>query len=357
MLFQQTRAYFASYHQVSMAELRIFLENETWTRCPVDESLNEYALIASLQEFAFIKNRLLKLGKSPAVQNQNRSTLSRNKSFSSPKSSTSSSFLLSPVTKCKNYFSERHDEQEQFDKQGSPFDDIFSLAISTTMYDDDESEVGEDEVLLDESQNESQQQKVPEVATTNTALNVLRLTGRYMHIMYLLWPISHDIIRALLELFDYYFFTVYRFFAVDALNTTWLSAALSSLNPSMPQQPREQQVDFKSQSGHFSQLSHELRSFIRRINDQLILNEYTQSQSSSSLANSSSTNQIAHAYSPAPCTNAATTEQGSNSASASSSPKRMLIKYPPPMLPDYVPINAAHSLFALPERIMAIESL
>ena len=236
-------------------------------------------------------------------------------------------------------------------KSGSPFDDIFLLVINHKAYDDPD-----DEEILEEPFEQCESTE-PDIATTNTALNVLRLTGRYMHIMYLLRPISHDVIKALMELFDYYFFTIYRFFAVDALNTTWLSTCISS----MAQANLSQTIDFSLQanSSHqsagttgnkpFAQISTELKSFIRRINDTLILNE---SIGNSTLNNSAS---IVTSASTSSIRDMSLTAE-SQTTSPNGSPKR-LIKYPSPMLPDYVPINEPASLFALPERIMAIESL
>lgn len=393
MLHQQTRNYFTSYHQVSMAELRIFLENETWTRIPV-ETADEFTLIASLQEFAFIKRKLLKLrggggnSKLPLTEPNGCSVRNSSKSLASPKSSTttstttSSSFLFSPHSTSKakhrffaSYFAadEDFEEIELPDGQhgSSPFDDILSLATTLhhTVYtsSDGEDRGGECEYEEEDDALESPGEFInaTEIATTNTALNVVRLTGRYMHIMYLLRSISHDITKALMELFDYYFFTVYRFFAVDALNTGWLSTCISSVAsatsnlsqtmdfptvPSAHQQQPSTAANPTTSAKKFSQISSELRSFVRRINDTLILNE--QSNNSSSIVHSASTGSIrSEAF------EAGAKESLSQSVTPNASPKRSIIKYPSPSLPEYVSIDDPGSLYALPERIMAIGSL
>lgn len=349
-LYEQTRAYFQSYHQVSMAELRIFLENETWTRCPVETS-DELVLMAGLQEFYFIKNRLMNLRHS--VERTDGTPKSKKSSISAY-----SSFLLSPLSKSKGFRSkyfqfeiETDDISEQMDSSKdnsiSPFDDMISLVINSKVYDDPDEQEMPTKVNYSEMNNS-------EIATTNTALNVVRLTGRYLHIMYLLRPISHDIIKALMELYDYYLFTIYRFFTLDSYNTSWLSATITSLAQSstisidstvqqLPQGGGNLSSNtlsgIKNSNRHLTQISNELRSFIRRINDTLILNESNNNNSITNMQQSGET-----------------LISSSNSNTPNSSPKR-LIKYPSPTLPDYVSIYNESSFYALPERIMAIHSL
>nr|XP_027202297.1 syndetin-like [Dermatophagoides pteronyssinus] len=332
-LYQQTRAYIQSYHQVSMFELKIFLENEIWTRCPI-ETCDEFELIANLHEFSFIKQRLLRMKANEGKYSKTK------KDIQTAKVNT---LLLSPVASGANrerrYFTDLNpnddvdddDDNEMVLSTVSPFDELITRdsIVSQQTFDldsdsDDDSDQSTTNAIVSSS--------TMEIVTTNTALNVVRLMGRYMNIMFLLRPISHDIIKALLELFDYYFYSVYHFFAEDALPVPWLAHTLTNSN----QQSSSNNIGLQQQSNRL-QLNHKFSSFIKRINESLILNEETGSSSS----NTTSPSKV-----PATCL-----------SSSSSSPSSKMPKYPCPALPDYVPIESADRHYALVERIMAIQSM
>nr|XP_054767125.1 syndetin-like [Lytechinus pictus] len=61
---------------------------------------------------------------------------------------------------------------------------------------------------------------------TNTTLTVLRLCGKYMNMMSVLKPIAFDVVLCMSQLFDYYIFAVYTFFATDV--STMSGASLGS---------------------------------------------------------------------------------------------------------------------------------
>lgn len=353
-LYQQTRAYFQSYHQVSMSELKIFLENEIWTRCPIDTA-DEFELIASLQEFLFMKNRLLKIKQNSCLKTKN----SKNSDPNSPitrATNLSTSFLLSPTTKLKKYFSksyfcsnyETEGELENEEETPTPFDGIMSYIVTQETFCDSDGENVEDNMKTEI--NENVYLCNFEIVTTNTTLNVLRLMGRYMNIMFLLRPISFDIIKALMELFDYYFYTIYHFFALDMLNATWIgncnSTDLTSeiitmiinQQQQLPQQTTNTGATIQQQQ---ARLLNHFSSFIRRINDTLIQND--------SGSNSNQQQNILD-------TNSSSNSSPSKLSSATSSPTKNA-KYPCPTLSDYVLVNSQPSNFALGERIMAIQSL
>ncbi|KAH7638349.1 coiled-coil domain-containing protein 7 [Dermatophagoides farinae] len=316
-LYQQTRAYVQSYHQVSMFELKIFLENEIWTRCPI-ETTDEFELIANLQEFAFIKQRLLRM----KIHEGQCSTGKKDKlTKASP-----STLLLSPVasgTTRACYFVaddlDADDDVLSLRVSVSPFDELITrdTIISQQTFDSDSDR--DDDRCDIRPPNDSVSSSKMEIVTTNTALNVVRLMGRYMNIMFLLRPISHDIIQALLELFDYYLYVVYHFFAKDALPVSWLVVNQLSTPPPPP----------SSQSNRL-QLNHKLSLFIKRINETLISNNGTFILKDDEIGSAN-------------C---------SPSKAAWSMPK-----YPCPDLSEYVPIQLADRHYALGERIMAIQSM
>lgn len=336
VLYKQTRDYFQSYHQVSMAELKIFLENEIWAQCPV-ETTNDFVLIASLHEFSFMKNCFLKaeaFSSSKSTESNGTECLPR----STP------NLLLSPtrVKTQKHYF---HNNDNSFSAAN---EDLFSYQNDQKFFDSrffpsavqTEISVQQDghtsQVQLTESHHES------DIALTNTGLTLLRLTGRYMNIMCLLRPISHDVVKALTELFDYYFYAVYCFFALDSSNSSWLDSLLSSASISSSSAHGRSSNESTSNSNTriMNNLSSELFSFVRRVNETLIQT----SADSKSYLNSSKKNSV-------------TPVVGSSSSSSNqTSPKRSM-KYSCPTLPHYLTLNSQSNLFALSERIMAIESL
>ena len=50
---------------------------------------------------------------------------------------------------------------------------------------------------------------------TNTSLMLLRLCGKYTHLMKDLKPIASDVFRAMTQLLDFYVIAVYAFFTKD----------------------------------------------------------------------------------------------------------------------------------------------
>ncbi|KPM03335.1 coiled-coil domain-containing protein 7 [Sarcoptes scabiei] len=292
-LYRQTRAYFQSYHHVSMSELRIFLENEIWTRCPIETS-NEFELIANLQEFFFMKNCLLKI--SNRNKRETKKSSARNDSISSISSTTSSSLLFhSPFSSrnLQNYFQDkifyRNDEDDSLD------DSSISVSLSTPF----------DEIMI----QQVAQQQIDDSAT-------------------------------FLELFDYYFYTIYQFFSLDSLNFNWLRSFDSNLkeiiinnNDDDDRKSNQSLSSITATVGSQNQtkllLSNHFSSFIRRINESLILND------NDSVANRS------------------------NESSPLKQSKDLIknIKYSSPILPDYVTIDSPDNHYALGERIVAIQSL
>ncbi|UXI14187.1 coiled-coil domain-containing protein 132 [Sarcoptes scabiei] len=367
-LYRQTRAYFQSYHHVSMSELRIFLENEIWTRCPIETS-NEFELIANLQEFFFMKNCLLKI--SNRNKRETKKSSARNDSISSISSTTSSSLLFhSPFSSrnLQNYFQDkilyRNDEDDSLDDSSisvslsTPFDEIMIQQVAQQQIDDSasmENNDGEveddrqenlinsnesDNNVFDDDDDDDAEDDQIDMIVTNTSLNVLRLMGRYMNIMFLLRSISPDIVKAFLELFDYYFYTIYQFFSLDSLNFNWLRSFDSNLkeiiinnNDDDDRKSNQSLSSITATVGSQNQtkllLSNHFSSFIRRINESLILND-----------NDSVSNR-------------------SNESSPLKQSKDLIknIKYSSPILPDYVTIDSPDNHYALGERIVAIQSL
>ena len=55
---------------------------------------------------------------------------------------------------------------------------------------------------------------------TNASLMLLRLCGKYLHLMQRLQPIAYDVFVAMTQLLEYYFMNVHIFFTRDLVSTT-----------------------------------------------------------------------------------------------------------------------------------------
>lgn len=203
----QSTNYFRRYHISRLEELRIFLENEVWTPCPVR---SDFSLL-HLQEFKGLRNSLQQcagVGGGPRV------------------SSRSSGGSLDGSSGGGSYFT-------RFATSGTPFDscqDVGSLGndedILADIIDDPSgyySEESEDEnpELRGEDANNSSHNKQRRKhdgscpLLTNTTLTVLRHCGKYLQMSRLLRSNTTDVIACLSQLFEYYLYAVYSFFAAD----------------------------------------------------------------------------------------------------------------------------------------------
>ncbi|CAH1237851.1 VPS50 [Branchiostoma lanceolatum] len=255
---KQSINYFKNYHRSRMDELRMFLENEAWELCPVKSNFT----ILNLQEFKFLR-------RSGLVKMKLSSTMA------SPQSSPAK------LAENRDRLTETRDAPQGFfvryGDHGNPFDvhqdeDDGEDVMATNGYDDEEKEentyadddsddsdvpeelkqdfvdekTGEAPVRRDSKKRYDKSRKFNNAPIlTNTTLNVLRLFGKYMQMMNVLKPIAFDVVICMSQLFDYYLFSVYSFFATDLD----MSAA----------------ADWG--------LSNKLKTTLKRINDNLILPE------------------------------------------------------------------------------------
>ncbi|XP_041478383.1 syndetin-like [Lytechinus variegatus] len=220
---QQSLNYFKSYHRARMDELRMFLENEGWEMCPVKSNFS----FQSLHEFRFLRE------------------------YDTVTSNTGSrvdgrgTVLTSPTG--RGFFSKYAEQGSPFDKQfasDEEEDEATANGPENERFlgyeDSDDSDVPDElkQDYVDEKTGEqpvkrnSLKKKKAERAyskgpiLTNTTLTVLRLCGKYMNMMSVLKPIAFDVVLCMSQLFDYYIFAVYTFFATDV--STMSGASLGS---------------------------------------------------------------------------------------------------------------------------------
>ncbi|CAF4059434.1 unnamed protein product [Rotaria magnacalcarata] len=215
---RQSVVYFRSYHNGRLDELKMFLENETWQRCPVKSTFH----ITQLHEFRFLRET---------------------PSFGSDLATSTSFNQKSDLDLFDRYlYTEREHpfdlDQTQAGLSSSPSqysetnsleaDDV-NMTNGNAYYErksrsHSNSSTGSDIEHDHDEQKQSStlhnhsryhDEKNAPTIVTNTTLNVTRLFGRYMEMIEILKPIAFDVIICMTQLFDYYLYTVYTLFACD----------------------------------------------------------------------------------------------------------------------------------------------
>ncbi|KAL5278409.1 CCDC132 family protein [Megaselia abdita] len=200
----QSVEFFNRYHIACLEEICLFLDNETWT------AIDSFTNILQLQEFRSVRNSLLRRQKSPpAIKTEEDELVSVH-------SQDAGSSLYGSC----GYFM-------RFSEKSSPFDggldaamleeDILSGIVDEgSCYFSEESD-DENKSFLNISEDDcSTELSSNEIMANNTSVNVLRCIGRYMEMCKLLHSISPKIINSMLELIDFYGYTVHEIFCKDS---------------------------------------------------------------------------------------------------------------------------------------------
>jgi len=203
-LQKQCLSYFQAYHSSRLDELKTHLENEGWALCPVKLNFN----VGSLVEFSH-----LKVSKSP-----------------SKKSIAGESSYFKRYWEQKTPFDDclkeqRNEEDFLTDSDHNPHsdsDDDLSEEQKMEIFNENEGSSGSTFSTLKD------RKWVPPPAKqglclANTTLMVLRLFGRYCHLMKLLHPIAEHILLGIKQLFEYYSYSVHKFFSVDLPESEYYS--------------------------------------------------------------------------------------------------------------------------------------
>ncbi|XP_077290432.1 vacuolar protein sorting 50 [Arctopsyche grandis] len=236
----RTIAYLKNYHAGRMEVLRIFLENEGWELCPVKSSFN----LMHLQEFDKLKRHIKACSNMSSATVKNRDTPISTKTHSSDAGSSapSDSFYIG------RYFTRnsKHTPFHIFRNDSAIDEDILENELdnysddqSTDISDDDEpDELKRDFVDETESDptklhttNKSALKKTSTdtIIVTNTALSILRDIGQYLQMCRFLKQVSFEVVMLMIQMFDYYLYSVHYFFASDlkVSSSTLYSAKLN----------------------------------------------------------------------------------------------------------------------------------
>ncbi|EDW00668.1 syndetin [Drosophila grimshawi] len=211
---QQSEEFFRRYHICCVEEICLFLDNESWT------PLDSFSHILQLPEFRSVRNTLRR-HKSPttALASNNNSPISNN-NCDELVSVHSQDGGGSSIYGSYGYFL-------RFSEKSSPFDggldaamleeDILSgIVDEASCYFSEESDDEQKSLQSKEFADDASNQ----LLVNNTALNVLRCIGRYLQMCKLLHCISPRIVFCMLELLDFYAFSVHEIFGRDSLVST-----------------------------------------------------------------------------------------------------------------------------------------
>ncbi|KAE9556302.1 hypothetical protein FO519_000485 [Halicephalobus sp. NKZ332] len=182
-LEKQTCLYFGRYHRERLDELKMFLESEVFTLCPVPANFTLF----DLQEFQFLKQSSDAFDEDDSHVHHLIDHVGLGEQLDY--------ILLAPEV--DNPFCAPRSEPKKKENEGTGSS---SSARSSTSDSDDETY----------AQVPSQ---LPVLC--NTALNVLRFFGRYIRMTSLLHSVAEEGITAVIQLFDYFVYSIFEFFCKD----------------------------------------------------------------------------------------------------------------------------------------------
>ena len=200
-LAQQCSNYFSAYHSSRLEELATHLDNESWTLVPVKQNFS-YSLLAEFAHMSVLK--------SPSKSASGNSVFKR---FSH---NTGTPFDV------LNF-----DNQEEDILQGAN-----NSVVIDSDSDDDITEEQKQQLIEENSSTacvgltslskpsrgslrQCSRPPASGVTVSNTAIMVLRLIGRYSHMMTVLKPIAKQVWTGICQLFQYYLYSVHLFFTGD----------------------------------------------------------------------------------------------------------------------------------------------
>eukprot|EP01104_Vermistella_antarctica_P008256 TRINITY_DN2060_c1_g1_i1.p1 TRINITY_DN2060_c1_g1~~TRINITY_DN2060_c1_g1_i1.p1 ORF type:complete len:988 (-),score=289.61 TRINITY_DN2060_c1_g1_i1:155-3118(-) len=235
---QQSKAYFSLFHAQRLDDLHTMFENEMWAKCPVHQGFG----VLDIKEFKTFTHMM----QSYSSTSSSTSKSSSSSSFSTPPSSSSSGPSSSTSSQSVTSFF------RDFDTRGNPFskgghrsklDDVDEEETRNGGGGsssggsgagggggkggggDDDDDVALRQEYIDEGEPDPKDANSQAVQVTDdgpvltsTSINVLRYIGKYLHMMVILQPIAFEVFLGITQIFEYYMFTVYRFFGTS-MNT------------------------------------------------------------------------------------------------------------------------------------------
>ena len=206
-ILQESRSYFHNFHKKKLEDLRTMMDNERWEPMPVHSGFAP----EDIREIRhFIEHKDEAASRSTLSSLSHTSLLQRNIGEQGGVSA------LASLNSSGNPFSER----------------------KSTFYDQDSDEEDEElkqdfvaeEGVAEEVAQLNAQKVEPEIGTgasvTITCVNVVRYIGNYLQMMKILQPIAFEVFQGVQQLYQFYLYTVFFFFAGKPPASSALSATL-----------------------------------------------------------------------------------------------------------------------------------
>uniref|UniRef100_T1J3I3 Vacuolar protein sorting-associated protein 54 n=1 Tax=Strigamia maritima TaxID=126957 RepID=T1J3I3_STRMM len=235
--------YFRHYHRARMEELRYFFESEGWELCPVKSNFS----IMQLLEFRFLRGS--KLSRSSSIMSPPATPVlncTENTSFDSNCSNSSHSSSVNPFDiqlvddEKEDVLEHSTTSRRRLSEETESDDSDVADELKLDFVDEQTGDIPDKSKIVSKQSLRSRKSQAP--ILTNTTLNVFRLFGKYMQMITILKPVAFEVIFSMTQIFEYYMYTVYHFFATDVIDSGEL-------------------------------LSNKLRQILKRIADNLILDE------------------------------------------------------------------------------------
>ena len=177
-LKEQCLRYFQRYHAERLRDIKMHLENETWVRCPVRDTFSIYHL----------------------------SEFSKQRAPSQPGSPSKKSW----PEKCPF---DQVDEQDEENFLNDDSDEDVPDELKKDFVEEEEGKF----ITSTPARKKKPLKELSNSGTilTTTSLMLLRLCGKYLHLMSMLQPIAKDVFIAMTQLLGYYFLNVHSLFTKD----------------------------------------------------------------------------------------------------------------------------------------------
>lgn len=196
---EKTLDYIKFYHLSHLEELKMFLENEIWECCPVKGDFS----IFNLNEYKFLKSNEAQKPSQSHVE-----IIGNNINVDSEKSKFKKFEINDNMIFLINVSNEKKDKTNISDEINLLKNNINSEISGINHKIDIDNSISNDDCLVHNLNLLScidEEQPI----LTNTTLNIIRLFGKYIHMLYVFKIISFQVIGYLMQLFQFYFYFIY----------------------------------------------------------------------------------------------------------------------------------------------------
>ncbi|XP_059085290.1 syndetin-like isoform X2 [Tigriopus californicus] len=218
--------YFHNYHLSRLEEMTMHFENEGWAQCPVKPSFKVQQLVEyrhlKILEFTGLPTNLTSIKPMTSTPAATPRKAFRNKV-------QDLNLDLSLSSPFDFDFGGSHDPEETFflEANGIGGDELevyseeddsdaeIDEALKRDFVDEGTGEMGNHDHSKRTSNRTSQRKGHDPPILTNTSLMILRLCGKYIHLMKALEPIASNVFISMMQLLEYYLFVVFNFFTKD----------------------------------------------------------------------------------------------------------------------------------------------